>query len=261
MERLKNKDCDIIGKNKYPHVYQTHKSTEVVTAQARLANAEVISPLDCDGVVGQRTLEAIEKWEEENGEDFYTGQPKEVVEIPEVPETEDTNMATMTTETEQDSVIVPEVPHVSQGHPDIADIEIVPQKPVRRIGCLSCCVEIIRSKKQGSPFALAEFVARMKEKGGYTAGGDLIWATACSEYGFTYLRDISPTEAKKYLAEDTPVILRVDKKTHFHFVIGVGFTPTGFLFHDVGTRFGNAYDDPERNFTPYSEVTRIDVLV
>lgn len=254
MKKLKNKDCDSVGKVNYPHVKQTHTGTEVRDVQQRLRDAKCLADKDVDGVVGPKTLSAIETWETMTRRDFFSDEAWVPV-----------------ADVGGKKVMIPDVPHVSQW--DYPHIEIVPGKSVQKIGCLSTCHELARAFKDHTPPDIARYVSEMRAKGGYDKSGNIQWDIACDVTGMEKFLGLSHDEAREHIGSGTPVIIEVkNNKGGQHFVLGIGYDSEGFIVHDVASWRGDAYQYPNRvaptpdgtpgqTLVPYHAVVDIDVLI
>ena len=253
--RFKTGDCDATGIARYnlPKARWTHRNGEIVTAQEALIKAGFLKPGTADGNCGPATLRAIEQWETANDTDFY--------------------IAHFPTETEPaavgDTVMIDGVQHVSQW--DYPNIEIVPGKSVRKIGCLSSCCEVIHAYARHADPDIPRFVDGMKQIDGYSPGGDIQWDAVEALTNLTHARDIGIANGKESLAEGQPIILCIrTRKGSLHFIVAIGYDGQGFHCHDVGSWRGDGYahpnrvpgpsDPPGQTFVAYRDVVRVDSL-
>ena len=261
MQRFQRGDCDGRAIARYelnPAERLTHEHNEITTAQEFLG-------LEADGNVGPATLKAIADWEAANDADFYAAVFDEPSPSPQI---DPKDVAV-----DADDLLIggriAGVPHISQW--DYPNIEIVPGKSVRQIGCLSCCCDIIYSFHIDGDLNIESFVRNLKAFDGYDPAGNIQWGAVEKVTGLAHCRDVGTAIGKTVIDNGSPIIVCVrTKKGGTHFIVGIGYDANGFHCHDVGSWRGNQYahpnrvpgpgDPPGQTFVEYGDVIRVDTL-
>ena len=245
MQKLRRGDCDQTGIERYglPVSRLTHRNGEVVAAQVRLRDEGFLKDKDVDGNVGPGTLSAIEKWETAHREDFYTGKPWVPV-----------------GDVGGKHVMIPDVPFTCQAW---HAVDLGPNDPCRKSGCLSCCVDITLAVRDSRPVDIPGFITGFKAVGGYDDRARIIWGVLMREHGLKHEDRIDIDSACEHIESGTPCLIDIGG----HWVLAVGWDESGFHCHDVGYRLGNCYENPGRTegkpttYTTWNKVQRIDVLI
>lgn len=144
-------------------------------------------------------------------------------------------------------------------------------KTIEKIGCLTivaaCLGDFFAPGTGCEPRGL---LAALKANGGYNKENNLVWGVYTSLLSrmagkeFQHEQDVSREKAMaKLVDEKIPIILELDNR---HFVIAVGVNAEGrIIYNDVGTQFGDGYEDPNRNHVgpeqKYKEITRYDYII
>ena len=160
------------------------------------------------------------------------------------------------------SGVIADVPHISQGAPEVAQIRLGfddTADTCQKSGCLSCCLWSVLCA-QGMDVSCDSFIEHLAASECYTDSSLLITQKACDEVDAVYCREITAHAAHNYLSDGIPIILRIHQHGHSHFVVAIGYdADKGYAVHDVGTRRGNFYDNPR--YIAAAEVTRYDAAV
>lgn len=205
--------------------------------------------VDADGLAGDGTMQA---WSEYAGS---VGPPGK--------DGNDGASIAQAQEQAREIEIIQGFPHDCQGNYDKLMIGVEPTwKSVKRIGCLSCVVELHRAFWFGDTPDVPRFVEWMQENNGYDSNRDLRWEPVKEQFRLEQDRDITLGQAKQHVAEGRPVI--VCERTQYggtHFTVGIGRTPAddGWLVINPGRQTGSYYENPA-NVKMDSQVIRLDVV-
>lgn len=241
------RDCDALGARLYS-VDKNIPAFQVTSAQIELYKEGYLRmESDIDGMVGPGTLAAIAAYnrDRDNGDTA-------------------TNEGMPEAKAEKAIDVLKNVPHYSQAAPLIADIKLGMHEgadPCRRSGCLSTAVWCCMASHRDEDFpAIDSFIEHLASCECYTDRSLLLTQKACEEFAFDYQRDIPDWAAQGHLKGGAPVILRISKDGHTHFVIAIGYDEVrGYAVHDPGTQWGNFYKQPR--YVLSRDVTRYDAVI
>ena len=231
-------DCDYIGGHRYKRE-PTKTDFEVTEAQIRLFREGMLKAADVDGFVGSGTLDALKR--------FYDRAGK-VAGAPDV----------------QGRVVLENVPHISQGSGEVADVLLgnhAGADRCQRYGCMSCALWCILTYHGAVNSSCAATIGYWSSQGCYDNSSVLNQPRACEVFGFLYDHEQAHSDALECLDNRQPVILRVPgKSSQHHFVVGIGYDDEAekFAVHDVGQRVKNFYVNEQ--WVDYDIVTRIDTI-
>lgn len=235
----------------------THDFDEVEIAQERLVADGF--PVDVDGNVGPGTLRAIEQWESAYDKDFYATVvlPQKYVTMSERKVLAEDDMDEVRGD---DEVMIPNVAHVAQG---AFEIDLGPNDPCRKSGCLSCCCAIVLSVRDNAPVDVPDFIYGLKARRGYNERAQIVWGVLEGWKGLKREDNIDTDSACEHIESGTPVMVDIGG----HWVLAIGYDGYGFHCHDVGYRAGNGYENPGRTegkpttYVPWKRALRCMVLI